>query len=47
MTSKEDISLQLTKTIIENSSLAKMPDPAHVIYDMYNAIYNNIETHDQ
>nr|DAI65600.1 MAG TPA: hypothetical protein [Caudoviricetes sp.]DAL47099.1 MAG TPA_asm: hypothetical protein [Bacteriophage sp.]DAZ39643.1 MAG TPA: hypothetical protein [Caudoviricetes sp.] len=47
MTSKEDIALQLTKTIIENSTLAKMPDPAHIIYNIYNEIYNNIEVHRQ
>jgi hypothetical protein len=47
MTSKEDIALQLTKTIIENSNLAKMPDPAHLTYDIYNEIYNNIETYRQ
>lgn len=44
MTSKEDISLQLTKAIIENSGVSKTEDPATVIAHIYNDIYQNIKT---
>lgn len=44
MTSREEIALQLTKSIIENSSLAKFNDVGNEVSNVYNTIYGNIET---
>ena len=44
MTSREEIALNLTKTILENSNVAKFNDVSTVVVNIYNDIYNNIES---
>ena len=47
MTSREDIALQLTKSIIDKSSVAQFDEVSKVITNIYNDIYNGIETHNE
>lgn len=44
MTSREEIALSLTKTILENSSVAKFTDVSTTVVSIYNDIYKGIET---
>lgn len=40
--SKNEITLQLVKYIIDNSSIAELPDSAMIVARLYNEIYLNI-----
>lgn len=45
MTSREEIALQLTKTILENSNISKFDNVQNEVSSIYNGIYRGIETH--
>lgn len=47
MTSREDIALQLTKAIIDNSTLSKINNPHIAVVNIFNGIYKGIETHNE
>lgn len=46
MTSREEIALQLTKSVVEKTNISRYDDAAQEISNIYNTIYKNIETHE-